>query len=64
MDSGRLRDAATELGIDKPTWTMDGRPFIQATIDHILFSSGTARSYLLFPIAGSDHQAVLATIRF
>lgn len=63
MDSGRLRDAATELGIDKVTWSMDGQPYVQATIDHILFSSGTARAYMVFPLDGSDHQALLATIR-
>lgn len=64
MDSGRLRDAAVELGVDKYTWTMDGRRYVQATIDHILFSSGQARSLLVYPIEGSDHQALLSTIRF
>jgi endonuclease/exonuclease/phosphatase (EEP) superfamily protein YafD len=64
MDSGRLRDAGAELGIDKVTWKMDGRPYIQATLDHVLFSGATARSYLVFPLAKSDHSAVLVTIRF
>lgn len=64
MDSGRLRDAAAELGIAKPTWQMDGRPFIEATLDHVLFSGAVARSYLVFELEGSDHKAVLATLQY
>ncbi|MEN9710136.1 MAG: hypothetical protein RL441_128 [Actinomycetota bacterium] len=64
MDSGRLRDAGAELGINKITWRMDNRPYIQATLDHVLFSGATARSYLTLPLAKSDHNALLVTIRF
>ena len=64
MDSGRLRDAAAELGISKPTWSMDGRTYVEATLDHVLFSGAVARSYLLFGLENSDHKALLVTVRY
>jgi endonuclease/exonuclease/phosphatase family metal-dependent hydrolase len=61
---GPLVDAgAAALARLVPTWPMDGPPLPGVVIDHIVTGPQVrSRGYSVFPVAGSDHAAVLATL--
>lgn len=62
LDRG-WRDVADSLGDGlTPTWD-NARRFFPITIDHVLIPPGTAaRAYAVDELAGSDHQAITATV--
>ena len=61
---GPLVDAgAAALARLVPTWPMAGPPLPGVVIDHIVTGPQVrSRGYSVFPVAGSDHAAVLATL--
>ena len=59
----RVDAGAAALARLVPTWPMDGPPLPGVVIDHIVTGPQVrSRGYSVFPVAGSDHAAVLATL--
>lgn len=61
----KLVDVGTAAGLRLvPTWPMEGMPLPGITIDHLVTSPQIASSgYAVHRIPGTDHAAVLATLR-
>jgi endonuclease/exonuclease/phosphatase (EEP) superfamily protein YafD len=57
-------DAASQRGAAlRPTWPTWMPSWVGTEIDHVFSSTGTAESYAVLDLPGSDHRAVLTTLR-